>query len=68
MQAVSTGSDEVIRSATGEVTDSYRAIPSKQDQSPFGANIPESARFQDGLKCTERVLCRERAVLRWFRK
>jgi len=39
-----------VRSATSEETDSYQAIPSKQDQLPFAGNIPESARFQSGLK------------------
>jgi len=60
MQAVATGSDEVVRSASSEETDSHQAIPSKQDQSPFGGNTPGSA--QDGLEvyrgcCAEKERC-----------
>jgi len=61
IQAVTTGSDEVIRSAISEETDSYQAIPCKQDQLPLGGNTPESTQSKMVSRCAERVLCRKKS-------
>jgi hypothetical protein len=51
IQVATTGSDGVVgATTTSEEDDTCQVIHSEQGQLSFGGDIPESVRFQDGLK------------------
>jgi len=66
MQAVATGGDEVMRSATSEKPIATKLSPASRINYPSAEILQNLLGSKMVLRCAERVLCRERAMLQWF--